>query len=278
MDLANKIKETIEFLGEQLRTYKNPVLYCSFGKDSMCLLHLLLSRNIRIPIIYHRDPFFPRKNHFADQVINLYNLEVWDYPPARVSLCTGKEMIALVSEYQTGQNSMTYVLKNSAEFKDGDNADDFLCGLNFLMRPCGIFAYPWDSAFVAHKSVDDDPIFGPVPLHSQVVYRDEGPDYVFPLREWTHDDIWDYTEQFKVPFQADRYNIAERKEWPDKTYNSDWYPVCVRCIDKRIEGQMVFCPKLKKEIKNCATAAPEFGMKPDYFSYSKERMFDGHSS
>lgn len=271
MDLADKIKEAIEFLTEQLKKYKNPVLYCSFGKDSVCLLHLMLSRNIRIPIIYHRDPWFPRKNYFADQVINLWNLEVHDYPPARVSLCTGTEMIALVSEYQTGEHSATYVLKNSIEYKDGDSEEQFLCGLNFLMRPCGVFAFPWDAAFVAHKSVDEDPIFGPVPLHSKVVYRDEGPDYVFPLREWTHDDVWDYTEQFKVPFQADRYN--ERKEWPDKTTNSDWYPVCLRCVDKRISGQKVFCPKLKKEIQNVANAAPEFGYKPDYFSYSKDRMF-----
>ena len=147
--------------------------------------------------------------------------------------------------------------------------------MNFLIRPCGIFSYPWDSAFVAHKDVDDDPIFGPVPLHSKVVYRDEGPDYVFPIREWTHNDVWDYTEQFNVPFQADRYDLANRREWPDKEFNSDWYPTCFRCVDKRISGQTVFCPKLKKELKNAADAAPEFGYKPDYFSYSKERIFDG---
>lgn len=268
-----KIKATAEFLLAELKAYERPVLYCSFGKDSLCLLHLLLSRNILIPIIYHRDPFFPQKNVFADKVISLWNLEVWDYPPVRVSLCTGKTMIGLVSEYQTGQASMTYVLKNSIEFKDGDEHDKFLCGLNFLYRPCGKFAYPWDAALVAHKDVDTDPIFGPVPLHCQVVYRDDGPDYLFPLKEWSHDDVWDYTQTFNVPFQADRYNIAERKEWPDKTFNSDWYPVCLRCVDKRIEGETVFCPKLNKEIKNAAGGAPEFGFKPDYFSYSKEGMY-----
>lgn len=275
MTLEDKIKETIDFIADTLKAYKNPVLYCSFGKDSCVLLHLFLARNLRIPILYHRDPFFPRKNAFADQVINLWNLEVWDYPPARVSLCHGKEMIALVSEYQNGPHSNTYVLKNSLEFKDGDNPDEFLCGLNFLMRPCGIFNYPWDLALVAHKDCDDDPIFGPIPLHSKLVYRDEGPDYAFPLKEWSHDDVWNYTEQFKVPFQADRYNIAERKEWPDKKFNSDWYSVCLRCVDKRKDGQKVFCPKLKKELTNVANAAPEFGWTPDYFSYSKERIFNG---
>jgi hypothetical protein len=272
--LAAKVKKTTEFLFEALKAYQRPVLYCSFGKDSCVLLHLFLSRNIRIPIIYHRDPFFPRKNAFADQIINLYNLETWDYPPLRVSLCTGKEMIALVNEYQCGPRTVS-MLKNSIEFKDGDNPSQYLCGLNFLNRPCGGFNYPWDAAFVGHKDCDEDQIFGVVPLKSRIVYRDDGPDYVFPLKEWTHDDVWDYTEEFKVPFQADRYNIAERKEWPDKTFNSDYYEVCLRCVDKRIAGQEVFCPKLEKTLTNCANAAPEWGQVPDYFSYSKERMFNG---
>jgi hypothetical protein len=276
MDPA-KIQETTDFLFETIKQYRNPALYISFGKDSMAMLHLALSRNIRLPIIYHRDPFFPRKNAFADQVISLWNLEVWDYPPVSVSLCHGKEMVALVNEYASGPSSRVSVLKNALEFKDGDNPDDFLCGLNFLMRPCGFINYKWDATFVAHKDVDEDQIFGVVPLQSNIVYQDQGPDFVFPLKEWTHADVWDYTEEFKVPFQGDRYDIAHRCEWPDKTTNSDWYPTCIRCIDKRIQGQIVFCPKLQKEIKNVADAAPEWGKQPDYFTCSKERMY-GHTS
>lgn len=269
----DKVKEASDFLAEILNKYKNPVLYCSFGKDSMVLLHLFLSRNSRIPIIYHRDPWFPRKNVFADFVIGLWNLEVHDYPPARVSLCHGKEMIALVSEYQCSPQATVSVLKNALEFKDGDDPDKFMCGLRFLMRPLGGLAYPWDVALVAHKDCDEDQIFGIVPLKSPLVYRDEGPDYAFPLKEWSHDDIWNYTEEHNLPFQADRYNISERKEWPDKTFNSDWYPVCLRCVDKRTQGQQVWCPKMQKEITNVAGAAPEWGQTPDYFSCSKERLF-----
>ena len=274
MDLDAKIKETYLFISEILTKYKNPVLFCSFGKDSMVLLHLLLQKNIRIPIIYYRDAWFPKKNAFANRMIESYELEVHDYPPLRISLCTGKEMIALVSEYQSGRNSTIFVLKNTKEFKDGDNPDHFLCGLNFLMRPCAAFNFPWDSGLVAHKDCDEDPIFGVVPLHSKIVFRDHGPDYVFPLKDWSHDDVWDYTERFKVPFQADRYDLANRREWPDKTYNSDYYEVCLRCVDKRIQGQMVWCPKLKMELKNCAGAAPEYGYQADYFDYSKEKLYD----
>jgi hypothetical protein len=174
-------------------------------------------------------------------------------------------MVALVSEYSTGPFSFAAVLKNTIEYKDGDDPEDYLCAVNFLMRPCGTFNYPWDVVLVAHKDCDTDPIYGPIPLHSQVVMRDEGPDYLFPLKEWSHDDVWDYTEAFGVPYQADRYDLANRKEWDDKTFNSDWYPTCVRCVDKRIHGQEVFCPKMQRQLTNVAGAAAEFGFKFDYF-------------
>jgi hypothetical protein len=270
MSFDDKIKETFEFCLEQFRQYRHPVLYCSFGKDSTVLLHLLLSRKIQIPIVFHQDPWFPRKIDFARGLISKWNLEVHDYPPHKTSLKHSERMVALVSEYQTGPNSNLAVLKNALEFRDGDDPDKFLCGLNFLMRPGAAFVYPWDVALIGHKDVDEDQIFGLVPLHSRIVYRDEGPDFIFPLKEWTHDDVWDYTERFNVPCQTDRYDLATRGEFADKTPNSDWYECCIRCVDKRLDGQKVFCPKMKVELKNVSGAAPEFSRVPDYFGTVKK--------
>ena len=265
-----KEETTLAFIEEQILTYRNPVLFWSGGKDSMVLLHLMYSHGIRMPVVYFRDPFFPRKNRFVNLVIDSYLLECHDYPPLRVSLKHSPEMVALVSEYSTGSSSVVSVLKNTIEYRAGDDERDFLCGVSFLMRPCAMFAFPWNAAFVAHKDCDTDPIYGLVPLHSNIVYRDEGPDYVFPLKDWTHDDVWDYTARYDVPIQADRYDVANRREWPDKTFNSDWYPVCVRCIDKRTPGATVFCPKMKQNIVNVSGAAAEFGYTPDYFGELKK--------
>lgn len=259
MTLGEKISETRKLLIEELRKYESPVLMCSFGKDSTVLLHLLLAMNIRIPIIYYCDPWFAKKNAFAHRLVETWELEWHNYPPAKVSLLHSPQMVALVSEYQTGEHASAAVLKNCLEFKDGDDPDKFMCGVNFLTRPCSVFVFPWDIAMVAHKDCDEDQIFGLVPLKSHLVYRDQGPDYLFPLKEWTHDDIWDYIEEFNVPYQTDRYDIKNRCEWPDKTFNSDWYPACIRCIDKRLGGQKVYCPKMKRDIENVSGAAPEYG-------------------
>ena len=83
---------------------------------------------------------------------------------------------------------------------------------------------------------------------SRVLYRDVGPDCLFPLKTWTHDDVWDYLSFFKIEVQPDRYNQEARVEWEDKTTNPDWYEACIRCVDKRRAGTKVYCPKLKTEI------------------------------
>lgn len=269
MNLESKIDETLQFLKTELAKYQHPVLAWSGGKDSMCLLHLMYFHEMRLPVVYYRDPFFPRKNRFVNLVIDSYLLECHDYPPLRVSLKHSPQMVGLVSEYATGPTSVLAVLKNSSEFCDGDDEREFLCGVNFLMRPCGTFNFPWDVMLVGHRDDDTDPIFGPIPLHSNIVYRDEGPDFIFPLKEWSNTDVWDYTELHQVPVQADRYDVANRCEWPDKTFNSDWYPVCLRCVDKRTPGATVFCPKMKRDIVNVSGAAAEFGHVFDYFGEKK---------
>jgi hypothetical protein len=257
MTWQDKAKSTLEFCETQIREYAHPVLYCSFGKDSMVLLHLMYSNGIRMPVVYYRDPWFPRKNRFANLIIDSYLLECHDYPPLRVS------------EYSIGPASVAALFNNTIEYQDGDDEKEFLCGVNFLMRPCGNFNYPWDVGFVAHKSCDTDQIYGVIPLHSEIVYRDEGPDFVFPLKEWTHEDVWDYTAHYQVPIQADRYDVLNRTEFSDKTFNSDWYPTCIRCVDKRTPGVKVFCPKMQREINNVSGVVHEFGWTPDYFGEKK---------
>jgi hypothetical protein len=268
--IEDKVQETLAGIRAQLKSYKLPVLNCSFGKDSLALLHLLYSNGHRVPVIYYRDPWFPYKNAFANRVIDMWNIECHDYPPIRVSLKTSPQMVGLVSEYMVGRITTLAVLKNTLEYRDEENPDKYLCGANFLMRPCGTFTYQWDLALIAHKDCDEDPIYGPVPLHSDLVMVDDGPDCYFPFKTWTHDDVWDYIEAFGVPYQMNRYDLANRKEWDDKTFNSDWYETCVRCVDKRIHGQTVFCPKMQRELVNVSGAAAEFGQVPGYFGEKKQ--------
>jgi hypothetical protein len=231
----------------------------------MVLLFLLREIDRLPSIVFYRDPWFPRKYDFAQRIISRLELTVYDYPPIRTSMLYGKGIPAFVNEYLTSEMSTIALPKNIIEYAEGDEEKKFLCGVNFFTRPCGTFAFPWDVALLAHKDCDEDQIYGPVPLHCRLLYRDVGPDYIYPLKEWTHDDVWAYHQLYNVPYQANRYDIDSRVELEDKTFNSDYWPACIRCVDKRLAGSRVFCPKLKIEIDNVSGQVREFDWSPDYF-------------
>ena len=271
MTITDKTDETIhairQFMGMQ--KYVAPVLNWSGGKDSTVMLHLFHKHVAHLPVIFYEDPWFPAKTQWMHELAASWALEVHNYPPLRVSLKTSPEMVALVNEYSTGPHSIEAMLKNTIEYDEKETVGEFLCGVSFLSRPCGTFNYPFDLAIIGHKDVDTDQIYGPIPLHSELVMRDSGPDFYFPLKGWTHDDVWDYIEVFDIPVQRNRYDVSRRQEWDDKTFNSDWYPCCLRCVDKRKEGQRVFCPKAQLELINMSGLVPEWDWEPDYFGEKK---------
>jgi 3'-phosphoadenosine 5'-phosphosulfate sulfotransferase (PAPS reductase)/FAD synthetase len=263
MSLDEKIKDTLEFIAKCFAEFQRPVLLWSGGKDSMVLLYLLKSMKRIPPVLFFEEPKFPRKFAFAHRIIESLNLEVHDYPPVRMSMLYGKNGIpSHVAEYHTGSKYTIILPRNIIEYEDGDR--EYLCGLEFLSRPTTTYPFPWDLLLIGHKDVDEDQIFGRVPLKTRTVVRDEGPAYAFPLKNWTHDDVWDYTDSFGVPVQQSRYDQATRTEWKIKYYNSDYFPLCIRCVDARRAGTQVSCPRFERSLVNISEQVRRFDEKLDY--------------
>lgn len=248
-----------------LHEYKTPAFMCSFGKDSMVLLHLLRSRKLRLPVIFHRDPWWPEKYAFADRMIREYGLEVHDYPPVAMTLWQGEKIMAFTNHYQTGPLPGG-VLKLPKNILPPEEGKRFLCGLDVLKRPVGTFNYPWDCVLIGHKNSDEDSIAGRVTLHCDIkLNAGIGPDAAFPLREWTDADIWQYTHENEVPQQTDRYDTINGVELEDKWTNSDYANVCIACCDKSKPCRSTHCPKLDCEVSYCGDRVPYDSVKLDYF-------------
>jgi 3'-phosphoadenosine 5'-phosphosulfate sulfotransferase (PAPS reductase)/FAD synthetase len=269
--------DSIKLIRECANKAKKPAMMCSFGKDSMCMASLIresllglhglngdhfpLTHGFPIPVIYHRDPWFPVKHDFADRQIRTWAMEVYDFPPLSVGLKTNDKLLELVSRYQLGSSGID--LPKNVMPPEAYPRRDFICGLrDWVGRPTAIFEqYPWDLIFLAHKDSDVDPFEGPVPLKSFTA-EIGGVKLVFPLKDWTDENLWDYIEAHHVPVQENRYD--GRNERADKWYSNDYIHACCACIDPRQERRTVFCPKLKRDVPNVAKYVIQFQSKPPY--------------
>jgi hypothetical protein len=241
---------------------------CSFGKDSMALLHLARETlDKEPPVIYYKHPYFPAKQDFANKVIKSWGLTVHDYPPFAAGVKVNDEMLELVARYGFGNNGAMDLPINTLAPVLRRN---FICGLyDWILRPkAGTITFPWKAVFQGHKSSDVDPFDGPIPLKSDTATIGQT-ELVFPLRYWTNADVWDYTEQHHIPYDRSRY--WDRQELPDKWLNPDYIHACTACIDPRETRKTVPCPKLGGAlVRNMGRQVVKLQQIPDYIGRERE--------
>lgn len=254
--MKTKIEAANKIITMTRANYKRPVVMSSFGKDSMALLGLIRAAGLKFPVIFHREPFFPEKYEFANRVIKDWDLEVYDYPPSQTALMKRNGQMEVVNFYAFGggpnwQQHMTALPTGIVDPDYEKCGQRFLCGLkDLLLKPLGNFIYPWDAVLLGHKSTDVDPLRGPMPLHVDIKQTPDSPDALFPLRTWSDADVWEYAEQEQLPIHTDRYQKnGAWHERADKSLNPDYFPVCMRCID-RDQPTEVICPKTGLQINN----------------------------
>ena len=240
-----KIQETLTLIGNSLKDHKNPVVLSSFGKDSMVLLHLLRKVSGKIPVVFWRENSQFQKYGFANRMINMWNLSVYDYLPIKNEILYHNGRIDGVG-FRTVGNAFFSVHIELARPYNGL----FSCALKEIIgKPKTFFEYPWDTTFIGAKSSDVDPILGPMKLKTDSVPLGNTL-LVFPLKDWTDEDIWDYTRTNHLPYDERRYNKDNGfKEFEDKTYNNNYHFACTDCINPE-EEEEVYCPMVMKKIVN----------------------------
>jgi hypothetical protein len=240
---------------------------CSFGKDSMALLHLIrevlpsnpmLCHSYPMSIIHHTYPWFAFKNAFANDVITKWGLEVYDPLPIDAGVKVKEDMLELVARYPFGDGAMDIPINTLPPMP----RRDFACGLQWVLRPKqGPVKAGVKTVFMGHKSSDIDQFEGNVPLmHDTAMIG--GINLVFPLRHWTDDDVWRYIDENHVPYDKRRY--AGHMEVPDHWNNPDYINACTACIDPREKAATVYCPKLKGPIENVGQKVPVLNTRPAY--------------
>src|SRR5574344_2791607 len=79
--MKEKIKKSIELIKENLATSINPIIWSSFGKDSIVLIDLINKIDNTVPVLFQKEYICPEKYEHADRVIKKYKLTVYSFPP-----------------------------------------------------------------------------------------------------------------------------------------------------------------------------------------------------
>jgi len=156
---------------------KNPVLLCSFGKESLVLLKMIM--DIRpIPILHFYDELDP----FVEKIIREWELDVMSYAPA----IRYRVKDTVVSEYAIG-NARLPMLRDVSE-----NGKP----VGYVTTPQ--FHYDFDYTFFGYRKTDSHP------LVKKVFEREFqlGPTrMVAPLYDLSDRDVFNLIDEYSIPYQ-----------------------------------------------------------------------------
>lgn len=254
--LASKVSYSLEQIKYIDANYKNPLILCSFGKDSMVLLHLVRKLGLNWDVALHKFPSAPEKYAFADKIIQDWNLNMYDARAIKRSIVSGNGKVDVICHFSMGSGDYMVPIANLVESSDPEQ--DFCAADDLLNAECDIpeNRFPYDICLAGVKSSDKDPVVGRISCDKNMRHTKDSADFAFPIRQWSDKDIFRYTITEDVPWQGTRYRWSADKKFverEEKKFNPDYLDCCTRCLNPS-EGKTVWCPKKNKHIVNTAFA------------------------
>jgi len=194
--LRKKIDKTREFVSKVLDTHENPVVACSFGKNSITLLHMILQLRHDVTVLFVNTlVHYPETYRFKKLITKKWNLSIIEAKPNR---------------------SFWWVVENYGFPLYGRK------GYRSAGKSCCLYLkeYPADKIFRKYKF---DLEFTGLSRHEsrmrEFAARRYG-NYFYskrkkhwkchPLQDWTNEDIWGYHRMHNVP-----HNELYDKEVPE---------------------------------------------------------------
>jgi len=164
--LAGKIEQAKKIIAEAIEKYGNKVaIACSFGKDSMVVVHLALQIKPDVQIFTVMTPFKPKETfEYKDQMIEYYHLNIKEY--------MSKEKVDPQLPY-TNPDECCRILKVEPTREAVKELDAWICGL---------------------RNTE-----GRTRKNYQIIEEKNGLIKINPILNWTELDIWRYIAINKIP-------------------------------------------------------------------------------
>lgn len=188
METARKV------IAAALHEARRPAVLCSFGKDSMLLLHLVREALPQVPVIWFRTG---QDERFAKRMIAKWNLMVVSWAPAAIQLLINGDQRTLALEYAFGPCHLPVLV---------DLEGDGPCALKKFARCTPELVVPFDLLFLGYKDTDshwvrgDAPLF---PLQPSMPFQ-----LCTPLRHMEDEQVLAHIDELGIPYQAVKDTLA----------------------------------------------------------------------
>jgi len=177
--MDQKALDSLDFMRQKLEEFKNKnvAVLCSFGKDSIVLLDLMMKVKPDIQVLFLNTPFKPKETlQFRDLVVRHYKLNLKEY----------------ISEYASDPEIMENVVLKPNLPKTNPE----LCCQIFKVKPAmrAVEELSLDAWFSGIRATESE--------HRKLLSMEfrQG-DFVrlHPLINWTEADTWRYTASHHLP-------------------------------------------------------------------------------
>jgi hypothetical protein len=230
----------------------NPVALSSFGKDSLVLLHLLRRVMDKYPdTIFLMDGLPIHKYLHAFTTAAAMGVKLFTYPPTGYDYIQRDDFFDVIHYYYVTESAFVTLYTGCRQYRKNEK---YLCAVSDLLNYPRIdrYEFKWDCIFQGQKQTDDLHIADEYKFNEPVAPFDDRL-MVYPIYNWTDDDVWGYIKRFSLMkyIQAERYAdnpTGRAKTAANDADNPDVAPTCYACLDYRNEGQSVTCPKVKERI------------------------------
>lgn len=233
--------QALRITREVLATACHPVIFSSFGKESLALLALLKEFDIPCEAAYFELGVRPEKHEFARWAIAEMGSSITFLNPRGTVLVSGGTNCSL--GYQISLDSGDEITIVGATFEDC-GSQELSCAIQHgLIKTNSVQSYPWDVIISGRRRSDYDITVGGLDWDQPIFELKNHTRIVMPLLNWSDEDLYTYLAQRRVPLDQRRYRAVDTaiREHRNKSYSPDHLHCCCRCAAVP-RGSKVLCP------------------------------------
>ncbi|TET41400.1 MAG: phosphoadenosine phosphosulfate reductase family protein [Dehalococcoidia bacterium] len=198
-NFRDKLEASMNLVKKALSEHNDPIIACSFGKDSMAVLHLVRQLKPDVKVLWNNTLVeYPDTYQFARRIIKEWNLQIYEAKPQKTFWQIVSELGWPIDPRDASGKRQKATVQCCKELKK-------LPTLRLLRQ------YKWDLYFTGLTRYESRLREFSARRYGAYFYAKEWRIWKCHLiLDWTADDVWQYHREFRLPYNSlyDKNEVA----------------------------------------------------------------------